>query len=227
GDSFNEKYWSKIPRGTPDWKNYMSDEDTLYAIRNNKMILRGLENDFLPQDTVPYLTGGIYTKDKKAFGFGRWEIHAKLNAATGAWPAFWLLPQDEDWPYGGEVDIMERLNNDSIVYQTVHSHYTYNLEIKDPQPGITAEINPDDFNTYAVELHPDRLDFFVNEKKTFSYPKIETTEEGQFPFDQYQFYLLVDMQLGGNWVGEVDPADLPVEMEIDWVKFYSFEELYN
>ncbi len=28
-------------------------------------------------------------------------------------------------PRGGEVDIMERLNYDSIVYQTVHSHYTY------------------------------------------------------------------------------------------------------
>ena len=31
---------------------------------------------------------------------------------------------------GGEVDIMERLNYDSIVYQTVHSHYTYTLGIE-------------------------------------------------------------------------------------------------
>jgi hypothetical protein len=28
------------------------------------------------------------------------------------------------------------------------------------------------------------------------------------------------MQLGGSWVGAVDPEDLPVEMEIDWVRFY-------
>ena len=28
------------------------------------------------------------------------------------------------------------------------------------------------------------------------------------------------MQLGGSWVGGVDPQDLPVEMEIDWVRFY-------
>jgi hypothetical protein len=26
------------------------------------------------------------------------------------------------------------------------------------------------------------------------------------------------MQLGGAWVGSVDPDDLPVEMEIDWVR---------
>ena len=49
---------------------------------------------------------------------------------------------------------------------------------------------------------------------------IETDKEGQFPFVGKDFYLLLDMQLGGNWVGQVDPADLPVEMEIDWVRFY-------
>ena len=28
------------------------------------------------------------------------------------------------------------------------------------------------------------------------------------------------MQLGGNWVGAIDEEDLPVEMEIDWIKHY-------
>lgn len=28
------------------------------------------------------------------------------------------------------------------------------------------------------------------------------------------------MQLGGSWVGAVDPKQLPVEMHIDWVRFY-------
>jgi hypothetical protein len=31
------------------------------------------------------------------------------------------------------------------------------------------------------------------------------------------------MQLGGSWVGKVNPDDLPVEMEIDWVRFYEFK----
>ena len=33
-------------------------------------------------------------------------------------------------------------------------------------------------------------------------------------------YILLDMQLGGKWVGEVDVKDLPVEMAIDWVRVY-------
>ena len=66
----------------------------------------------------------------------------KLNGATGAWPAFWLLPQDGKWPGGGEIDIMERLNNDSIAYQTVHSHYTFDLGIKDnPETGGARDLS--------------------------------------------------------------------------------------
>ena len=32
--------------------------------------------------------------------------------------------------------------------------------------------------------------------------------------------ILIDMQLGGSWVGAVDPKELPVEMWVDWVKYY-------
>ena len=52
-----------------------------------------------------------------------------------------------------------------------------------------------------------------------TYPRIETDEPGQFPF-YCPYYLLIDMQLGGSWVGQVDPKDLPVEMWVDWVKYY-------
>lgn len=220
-DGFDPAYWSKIPRGASDWNNYMSDFDSCYAMRDGKLVLRGLVNHSLPADTAPFLTGGVYTKGKMGFNNGRLEIRAKLNGATGAWPAFWMLPQDAKWPGGGEIDIMERLNNDSIAYQTVHTHYTFNLGIKDnPKPGSTGVINRDDFNTYVVEMYPDSLVFFINDTRTFSYPRIETDKEGQFPFNDSPFYLLLDMQLGGSWVGAVDPEDLPVEMEIDCVRFY-------
>ena len=124
------------------------------------------------------------------------------------------------WPDDGEIDIMERLNNDSIAYQTVHSHYTYTLGIKDhPVSHSTGVIHPDRYNIFAVEMYPDSLSFYVNDVHTFTYPRIQTKEEGQFPFTQ-PFYLLIDMQLGGSWVGAVSPEDLPVEMEVDWVRFY-------
>ena len=110
-------------------------------------------------------------------------------------------------------NIMERLNNDSIAYQTVHSHYTYTLGItENPKSHSTGPIYPDRYNVYAVEMYPDSLSFYINDMHTFTYPRIQTKEEGQYPFNQ-PFYLLIDMQLGGSWVGAVGPEDLPVEME--------------
>ena len=219
-DSFDPNVWSKIPRGKADWNRHMSDYDSCYAMRDGYLVLKGLNNCYLSQDTSPVLTGGLSTKGKIQFENGRLEIRARLHGAKGAWPAFWLLPEDAPWPDGGEIDIMERLNNDSIAYQTVHSHYTHVLGIKDnPKHGDIGKINRNDFNTYAVELRADSLSFYINDVHTFTYPRIKTDKEGQFPFNR-PYYLLLDMQLGGNWVGAIHPEELPVEMEIDWVRFY-------
>lgn len=137
--------------------------------------------------------------------------------------SFWLLAQGRKYPQGGEIDIMERLNSDNFVYQTVHSTYTIDLGIKDnPKNYGTASINPNDFNTYAVEKYADKVVFYVNGKQTFSYAKIQTNKPDQFPYAEGDHYLLLDMQLGESWVGAVDPNQLPTEMEIDWVKYYTF-----
>ncbi len=218
--------WSVIPRGTLEWQNKMSTDERCYELRDGNLILRGIINGNLQMDDSPYLTGGVWTKGKKSFTRGRMEIRAKLKGAQGAWPAIWMLPFDEKkypWPAGGEVDIMERLNQDTFVYQTVHSHYTHVLgEDLNPPNGTTASIRPDEFNVYGVDFWPDSLVFHINGVKTFTYPRVKDGKNGQFPFDVSQ-YLLIDMQLGGTWAGEVDPTGLPVEMTIDWVKHYQWQ----
>lgn len=226
GVELDTTVWSMIPRGKPDWQNTMSMDERCYELRDGQLILLGIINEDLQKDSSPYLTGGVWTKNKKSFVRGRVEIRAKLEGAQGAWPAIWMLPYESEkyaWPEGGEVDIMERLNYDTFVYQTVHSHYTYHLkEDKNPPNGTTASIHPNDFNVYGVDFWPDSLVFHVNGVKTYTYPRIETDKVGQFPFDIAQ-YLLIDMQLGGTWVGEVDPTGLPVEMSVDWVKHYQWK----
>lgn len=182
--------WSRIPRGKPDWQNTQSFDDRCYEMRNGLLILKGIVNDNTEADAAQYLTGGLWTKDKRAFHGGRIEVRARLHGAKGAWPAIWTLPYETD------------KNN--------------------PKHGNTIPINPEDFNVYGVDFWPDSLVFHVNGKRNFVYPRIETEQEGQFPFNIPQ-YLLIDMQLGGSWVGTVDPADLPVEMEVDWVRHYQWK----
>lgn len=223
----DSKVWHKIDRGQCDWNNYMSTDDRCYDFRDGCLILRGIENDNLDTDTAQFLTGGVENSGLKPFPSpARYEIRARLHACRGAWPAIWLLPFDgakHPYPHGGEIDIMERLNGDSLAYQTVHSYYTLNLNHpEEPPHGGKGPIDPDDFNIYGVDIMPDSLVFHINGVKTLTYPRHpEKENEQQFPF-LIQQYLMLDMQLGGSWVGKVHPEDLPVEMEIDWVRVYEF-----
>lgn len=221
--------WSRISRGTADWADTQTPDDRCYDFRNGNLILKGIVNDNRQADTAAFLTGGIWSKGKKAFGPGRIEVRARTASARGAWPAIWMMPFDENspanrWPYGGEIDIMEHLNFDSFVYQTVHTNYTYNLGFKDsPSNYSTIGIRQEDFNVYGVDIHRDSVVFHVNGVRNFAYPRLAGKDSlGQFPFYQ-PMYLLIDMQLGGTWVGDVDPADLPVEMEVDWVRYYEWK----
>lgn len=216
-DNFDTTVWSKIPAGTSDWNKHMSSNNACYAMRDGKLVLRGIVNPDTSIDPRPYLTGGIQSKDKKDFGLGRIEIRAKFSSAKGAWPALWMLSSTGKYPEGGEIDIMEHLNYDKKVYQTIHTQYT--LDNGSPNiPQRFAEVPiAEGFNTYAIEKYQDSMVFFVNSKRSFAYLRTATNK---FPYADVNHYLLLDMQIGGSWVGNVDPATLPVEMEIDWVKFY-------
>lgn len=227
GKTIDETKWGYIPRGSNDWNRYMSDHEDLYVFKDGSLIIRGIENNIAPEDTASLLAGGIYTKDKMSFGNGRLEIRAKLKAAGGAWPSFWMLPESEPiWPSGGEIDILERYGHDKFIYQTVHSNYTQTLGIKDNPPASTMiGMNPSSYKVYALERYTDSLVFYVDDVKTKNYPRIDIEYEEQFPFADENFYLMLNMQLGGgNWAGPISPSEFPAEIHIDWVRFYELNE---
>ncbi len=226
-DDFNKKkldenVWRVMSRRNDDSRKYHSSNPQCYSFRKGKLVLKGIVNPDRSQDTSMYLTGAITTQGKKAFAPGKIEIRAKLNCAKGAWPAFWMMPfkVDKGWPADGEVDIMEHLNYDNFVYQTVHTAYTKRDPAAQPQRTVKVPINIKKFNTYGVEIREDALVYYVNGIETLRYPRVAVLSvDGQFPFYR-DWYLMLCMQLGGSWVGSVDASQLPVEMEIDWVKYY-------
>lgn len=223
GPVLDTNKWSHIPPNGADWGKHMTSDDRCYVLKDGKLYLRGINNPDLSKDPRPFLTGGIYSKGKFAFQYGRVEIRAKLENAQGAWPAIWMLAETEKYgpyPRNGEIDIMEHLNYDSIFYQTTHSYYTLELkQTQNPPHGAKAALLNNDFNVFGINWYPDKIVFFVNGKETFTYPRVQGVDPSQWPYDQ-PFYLLIDQQLGGTWVGNVNPNDLPVQMIIDWVKVY-------
>lgn len=222
-DFLDPEKWNVIERNTADWGNYMSDHKDCIWIKDGKLILRGIVNDNRSKDTVLYLTGGVNTKGKFAYQYGKVEIKAKLENAKGAWPAMWMLankPKYGKYPRNGEIDLMEHLNDEKQIYQTVHSYYTLELKKdKTPPHYATTNVDTEKYNIYGMEWFPDKLVFTLNGKESFVYPRLIDADPTQWPFDQ-PFYVMIDIQLGGSWVGEVDPKDLPVQMIVDWVKIY-------
>lgn len=214
--------WTRIPRfkNPSEWNKYMSSADCLYKVKGGKLTLYGRVNDFLPEDTAHFLTGGVYTRGKMLFQRGRIDIRLRMDDASGAWPAAWLLPEGR-WPHDGEIDIMERLNYDDFAHQTIHSAITeYDTEARKSQNWhYTAPIRNGKWNVYSVELYEDSVSFFINDKLTFTYRREPELGAEQFPYDR-PMYLLLDMQLGGHWVGKVNPDELPYRYQIDYVRFY-------
>lgn len=227
-DDFNTQQidtskWTVIPPGKVGWNKYMTKDEQCYNIKEGKLYLRGIVNNDTLSDPRKFLTGGIWTKGKFAFQYGKIEIRAKLESAQGAWPAIWMLAEQEkygDYPRNGEIDIMEHINFENRVFQTTHSYYTIELKQKENPPHYgTADADMSKFNTFGLEWYPDKIVFTLNENKTFEYPRIEGVDPTQWPYDQ-PFFVLIDQQLGGKWAGDVNPQDLPVDMIIDYVKVY-------
>jgi len=223
GTNIDTTKWTKIPPNNADWGKHMTSDERCYKTSEGKLFLKGIINPDTLSDPRPFLTGGIYSKGKFAFQYGKVEIRAKLECAQGAWPAMWMLAEQKkygSYPMNGEIDIMEHLNYDNIIYQTTHSHYTLRLKQTENPPHYgTAKVDVTQFNTYGLAWYPDRLVFSLNDKETFTYPRLKGVDKTQWPYDQ-PFFLLIDQQLKGAWVGDVNPDDLPVQMIVDYVKVY-------
>lgn len=230
GRHIDKSTWIKIPRSNGEWARYMSDNEAVFEQKNGRLRLFARRNEgYEPNDTARYLTGGISSRGKRTFRYGKIEVKARIRGCQGTWPAIWIMPNDNaDWQYPrrAEIDIMECLNTDRKVYQTVHTKYTNVLNhTRDPlRQAVPVVRKPYRYHIYSVEILPDKLVFAVDGTTTLIYPRLAhlSADDGQFPFG-VESYLMLDMQIDGAWVRTVDANALPAHMDIDWVRVYEYE----
>jgi endonuclease/exonuclease/phosphatase family metal-dependent hydrolase len=218
----DEAKWTRCRRGGSNWNDTMSVESRLLVINDGAMHLRGIENTDKEKDPAPFLTAGVTSRKKYSFQYGKVQIRARCKSAQGAWPALWMMPEIRPKAGYGEIDIMEHLNFDDKVYQTVHSDYTKKDRNRPPQRYCEPKIKRDDWNTYGIEWDADKIIFTVNGKQTLTYPCRPELGESQWPFDT-PYYFILSMQIGGDWVngsGPTNPEHYPAGLEIDWVRVY-------
>lgn len=124
----------------------------------------------------PYTSARLNTRYNADFTYGRFEMRAKLPSGQGSWPAFWMMPTDEEygtWPRSGEIDILETVNlktvaEDGTVEANIHGTLHYGREWPNNSSSGKAYtfpegMNPaDDFHTYAIEWQEGEIRWYVD-----------------------------------------------------------------
>ena len=169
-----------------------------------------------------WTSGKIHTLGKLGFQYGRMEARIKMPKGVGMWPAFWMLGSNiktNPWPGCGEIDIIEAKGvNPKIAYGTAHGPgYSGGEGIG----GLTAmkTFNYSGFNTYAVEWMPDQIKWLLNDKVFFTLNKKDVAEK-EWVFNK-EFYLILNLAVGGQFTGDIDPDLKSGSMTVDWIRYYS------
>ena len=174
--------------------------------------------------TADYTSASLITKDKASWTYGRIEVKAKLPTGRGVWPAIWMLGtnmREVGWPKCGEIDIMEYVGYDpNTVCANVHMAKYNHTKGTGKGSKIKADKPYASYHIYAVEWTPERMDFFFDEHKYFTF-KNEHGGVDVWPFDQ-PHYLILNLAIGGSWGGQkgIDDSIFPQKFLIDYVRVY-------
>lgn len=205
--------------GNNELEYYTSRPDNLF-FQDGKMIIEAKKENYAGKN---YTSSKILTRGKKVFKFGRIDIRAKLPKGKGIWPAFWLLPQNNvfgGWPSSGEIDIMEMIGHQpATTYGTLHFG---------PGPGSTqlggnyslpSGIFNDAFHVFSLEWKQDQIKWLID-GNVYSTHTLAEFGSNNYPFNE-DFFLIVNMAVGGNWPGNPDATTyLPQWLIVDYIRVY-------
>jgi beta-glucanase (GH16 family) len=156
------------------------------------------------------------------FGFGRFEIEAKLPVGRGLWPAFWMWPLDS-WP--PEIDIFEGYSGNgnyrkwfmqpSNVQSCVHIRKEWDISKVPAKTPWFCQFNkrPDkSFNTYACEWTSKKIEWFINGR---SIRKV-TDPVLMYYLSQYKMKLIINNHIDGFYK---DDWSCKQPFIINWFKY--------
>lgn len=222
------KYWS-LQEGAGIWGNkelqcYTPRPDNCY-VSDGKLIIQALREDF---QASKYTSARITTKDKMDFLYGKIEIRAKLPAGKGIFPAFWLLPREDNYHNrhkNGELDIMEMLGHEpNIIYGV--AHFDKKKAFKTSKTFDRRDIDfSQDFHRFALEWSPHKLKWLVDDNLYYSLDLDKHFDENYSPF-KHRFFLIMNLAIGGSWPGSPSQETrFPAVMEIDYLRYYKYHPL--
>lgn len=199
--------------GNNELEYYTTRPENVY-ISNGTLKIKAIKEEYMGSH---YTSTRMLTKGKFAFKYGRAEVRAKLPVGGGTWPAFWMLGDNIDtvpWPACGEVDILESVgNNPNVNHSSLHSP---GRSGNTPDTKTTTVPNSaTEFHIYAAEWSAESIKFYVDDNLFYTYANSSST-----PFNA-NFFLILNLAMGGNFGGTVDPNFTSATFEVDYVRVYN------
>lgn len=220
GTSLNTADWTaEIGIGSSGWGNnelqYYTNRSQNLQVTGGNLVITAQKESYSGSS---YTSARIKTQGRKSFTYGKIEARMKLPSGQGIWPAFWMLGSNMDsvgWPKSGEIDIMERVNNNAYVNGTVHWDANGHAEYG----KVSGNLDFSQYHVYSVEWDAKYIRWYVD-GSLFNEFYIENntgnTEEFQKPF-----FLLLNLAVGGNWPGSPNASTaFPAQMLVDYVRVY-------
>jgi len=223
-DGIDLDNWSfDIGTGNNGWGNnelqYYTDRPENIRIEDGILIIEAREERY---ESSNYTSARIKTEHKQFWTYGKIEARIKLPQGKGIWPAFWMLGESFDaidWPYCGEIDIMEMVGggvNDGTCHGTIHwdeNGWTYSGGNKTLPAGIFA----DDYHIFSIEWDKEVIRWFLDGNQ---YHAENITDENKSELHD-NFFIIMNCAAGGNWPGNPSQSTIfPQKMYIDWVRVY-------
>ncbi len=221
-EAFHTRYLyedGRLDHLNDEWQRYRDD-------RNHEFVDGGLALVARVRDGLrPAGIESGMLRSKWSGRHGYFECRMKPPRVRGAWPAFWLNPQDGRWP--PEIDVVEIVDNGRDT--TRHSfHFVHGRGVKTGRvvssrldrhgryaPGFDYA---DDHHTFGVEWTADTVRHFVDDtlviERRFAWEHDDGSDGGPA-------HLLVNLAVGGRWPGPPRSADdFPARLHLRFVRVW-------
>jgi beta-glucanase (GH16 family) len=199
GDALDEDRWTPYKGRTTDDVGQHDPDNLSVSAGTLKLASRG--------DT----SSGLSWDDGQKYG--RWEARVRSEKGNGYGPVLLLWPDAEDWPEGGEIDVMEIPKGDRA-----KASFTVHWGENDQQDGKSVEGDFTQWHNFAVEWTPDHITGYLDGQQFY-----RTDDPDANPPRSMHLAMQQDIgPYGKDWIPAPD-ASTPATctFEVDWVRVYA------
>lgn len=182
-----------------------------------------------------YSSASLILKDPYRYHYGVYEVRAKIPVGTGYWPAIWGCGDRYEWPYNGELDIMEYYGD------AIHANLAWGgggrwdakWASEAPRMSEFEEDFADKFHIWRAEWDHNSLRIYLDDRllNETDLDRTVNANPGQpwYDVDGYnpyrdpenRFGVWLNLALGGDNGGPLTDTAFPAQYLIDYVRVYT------